>query len=193
MAQLNDREIDLEQPILETPRLILRKIMATDLSAIHAFTSLDVVTQYLPFDTHQSHEQTKLFINFVLDQYDNNQLAPWGIELKPYKKLIGMIEYVFWEQENDTAELAFVLTNTHWGRGIVTEACQEVIKYGFTTMKLQRIQARSFVENIGSQKVLEKCGLKLEGILKKRLFIKGKHRDICMYAIIKDDDNRKTN
>jgi ribosomal-protein-alanine N-acetyltransferase len=63
-----------------------------------------------------------------------------------------------------------VLSEDHWGRGIGTEAAKEVIKFGFAAMDLIRIQARSFSENIASQRHLEKAGMSLEDILRKAYF-----------------------
>ena len=64
------------------------------------------------------------------------------------------------------AEIAYALSREYWGKGLVTEAVKEVVKHGFEKMNLNRIYARCFVENIGSQKVLEKVGMKFEGILR---------------------------
>lgn len=73
------------------------------------------------------------------------------------------------------------------GKGLVTEAVKEVIKHGFEKMNLNRIYARCFVENIGSQKVLEKVGMKFEGILREQLFIKGAFRDMKIYSILRKE------
>ena len=66
----------------------------------------------------------------------------------------------------------------------MTEAVKEVIKYGFEKMNLNRIYAKCFVENIGSQKVLEKVGMKFEGILREQMFIKSKFSDMKIYSIL---------
>lgn len=63
----------------------------------------------------------------------------------------------------------------------------EVIKFGFEKMNLTRIQAKCMVENIGSARVMEKIGMSFEGIMRKGLFAKGKHQDIRMYSILKEE------
>ncbi|GGJ63886.1 GNAT family N-acetyltransferase [Virgibacillus salexigens] len=184
---MNYQEFEMKQPILHTPRLKLRKITLADLPAMFAYTSLDGVTKYLPFDTHKRVEDTKLFIDYVLDQYTNCRLAPWAIELQSTNTFLGTIEYVFWEQENNTAEIAFVLSNHYWGRGIITEAAREVIRFGFEEMDLERVQARCFNANIASQRVLTKNGFQFEGTLRKRLFSKGKQQDIRVYSLLRQE------
>lgn len=52
-------------------------------------------------------------------------------------------------------------------------------------MNLVRIQARCFVENTGSERVMQKAGMSFEGIIRKGMFVKGEHVDLKLYAIIK--------
>ncbi|MNY55685.1 hypothetical protein D3C86_1916840 [compost metagenome] len=54
-------------------------------------------------------------------------------------------------------------------------------------MDLVRIQAKCYLENIGSERVMEKAEMSFEGIIRKGLFIKGRHQDIKMYSILKDE------
>ncbi|PET38233.1 hypothetical protein CN514_24225 [Bacillus sp. AFS001701] len=70
---------------------------------------------------------------------------------------------------------------------MVTEAANEVIKFGFNNMDLVRIQARCFVENNGSARVMEKTGMSFEVIIRKGMFVKGKHQDIKIFSILKEE------
>lgn len=54
-------------------------------------------------------------------------------------------------------------------------------------MNLERIQARCFVENIGSEQVMKKIGMTFEGIIRKGMFVKEKHRDLKLYSILKEE------
>lgn len=180
-------EIFGDLPVLETERLILRKITLDDVEDMYSYCSKEEVAKYVTWDIHRTISETKVFVEFALNQYANKQMAPWGIESKESGKLIGSIDYVSWYPNHQKAEIGYVLSQDYWGNGIVTEAAKEVIKFGFEKMDLIRIQARCFEENIGSERVMEKAGMSFEGILRKAMFAKGKHQNLKMYSILKED------
>ncbi len=81
------------------------------------------------------------------------------------------------------AEMGYWLAETYWGKGIITKAITQMIDYGFGNFDINRIYARPFGTNIGSQKVLEKAGFVLEGRFEKTLFKNGEYLDELVYAI----------
>lgn len=174
-------------PTMETERLVLRKIVLDDAEDMFAYGSDPEVSRYVTWNQHHSKSDTEEFVEFVLGQYEAGRLAPWGIEWKETGKIIGTIDFVSWNTNHHFAEIGYVIARNHWGKGITTEAVKELIKYGFTKMGLVRVQAKCFVENIGSERVMEKAGMKFEGILRKSMLIKGKHRDLKMYSILKEE------
>ena len=174
-------------PILETERLILRKITIEDLEDMYSYSSNVEVPKYASWNPHNSLLDTKESIERVLSQWENKKLVHWGIEYKENRKLIGTIEFVTWETQHKVAEIGYCLSQDYWGIGIAPEAAKEVIKYGFNNMDLVRIQARCYLENVGSARVMEKAEMSFEGIIRKGLFAKGKHQDLKMYSILKEE------
>lgn len=174
-------------PTLETERLILRKVTLDDVEDMYLYASDEEVAKYVVWDRHKSINDTKAFIEFVLNNYQNKQVAPWGIEYKENGKFIGTIDFVWWQPNHKTAEIGYVLSKEYWGNGLTTEAAKELIRFGFNEMDLVRIQAKCLVENIASSRVMEKVGMQFEGILRKGLFIKGQHRDLKLYSILRED------
>ncbi|WP_445491653.1 GNAT family N-acetyltransferase [Niallia sp. 03133] len=174
-------------PRLETERLILRKLTPADLDDMYAYGSNSEVTKYVTWETHQKRSDTKGFLQFVLDRYEKKEVALWGIQYKENGKLIGTIDFVWWKPNHSSAEIGYVLSHEYWGKGIMTEAAKEVIKFGFEKMDLIRIQAKCFTENIGSARVMEKAGMTFEGIMRKDMFVKGKHHDVKVYSILKEE------
>lgn len=76
----------------------------------------------------------------------------------------------------------------YWGKGIATEAVKLVANTIFSEWPhLERLQARVLVENVGSQRVLEKAGFQREGILRKYMTLKGKIRDLMMFSLLSTD------
>lgn len=180
-------EIFSNLPTLTTERLILRKITIEDIDDMYAYASNDEVSKYLTWETHRNITDTKDYIKLILNNYKNNKIAPWGIEHKETKKMIGSIDFVNWFPNDKVAEIGYVLSQDYWGKGLMTEAARELIAFGFEKMDLIRIQARCFTKNFGSERIMQKTGMTLEGIMRKAMFTKGAHQDIKLYSILKEE------
>jgi ribosomal-protein-alanine N-acetyltransferase len=83
--------------------------------------------------------------------------------------------------------LGYALSRDYWGRGLMAEAAGAMISFGFREMNLNRIEARCIAENTASTRVMEKAGMLCEGTLRQRELIKGEHRDIKIYSILRDE------
>ncbi|QGM30232.1 GNAT family N-acetyltransferase [Bacillus sp. N3536] len=186
---MNVEKIYGDLPILETERLILRKVTIEDIQDMYLYGSDEEVSKYVTWNTHETISDTKGFVEFVLNKYKNKQVSPWGIECKENGKFIGTIDFVWWQPNNKTAEIGYVISKDYWGKGLTSEVAKEIIKFGFEKMNLVRIQARCDVENIGSARVMEKAGMSFEGIIRKGIFVKGMHRDLKMYSILNEEFN----
>lgn len=174
-------------PVLETERTFLRPITYGDLDEMYHYCAVPAVSEYTTWDAHQSKEDTKAFIDFVMSQYEADKLGPWGIEDKQTKKLIGSCNYLGCDSNSMRVELGYVLSNEYWGRGIMTEVVSRIIQFGFEDIGLERIQAKCMVNNIGSAKVMEKAGMKFEGILRNFMRLKNELQDLKMYAMTRED------
>lgn len=168
-------------PVLTTERLKLRAVTLDDAEAMFTYGSNENVTKYVLWNTHETLEDSKEFIEMALETYKMHPFYHWGIEYEG--KFIGTIDYVMIHQHNKVGEIGYVLAEEYWNKGIVTEAAKKVIDFGFKELQLVRVQARCVVENTGSSRVMEKCGMIYEGTLRKALYMKGSHRDVKMYAV----------
>ncbi|MBV9471083.1 MAG: GNAT family N-acetyltransferase [Abitibacteriaceae bacterium] len=174
-------------PTLETDRLRLRKISLRDARDFFEYASNPEVTRHSTWSPHESIEDTKQFINQVLNQYKAGHVAPWGIEHKADRKFIGTCGFGNWIHYHARAEIGYALARPYWSQGYMTEAVQCVIAFGFKTMKLNRIEARCRLENIGSFRVMEKAGMAFEGVLRQHMYMKGDYHDLKLYAILHAD------
>ncbi|KAM7462815.1 hypothetical protein LguiA_030936 [Lonicera macranthoides] len=90
--------------------------------------------------------------------------------------------------ESCRAEIGYVVASDYWGKGIATKAVKMVVNEIFGEFpNLERIEGTVDVENGASKKVLEKCGFKMEGILRKYLIHKGKTIDMFMFSLLNTD------
>nr|WP_242056873.1 GNAT family N-acetyltransferase [Planktothrix sp. FACHB-1355] len=171
-------------PVLETDRLLLRKLNWEDTNDMFEYASDPEVSQWTTWSVHESIADTKTFLNAVINEYANHEVSPWGIQHKADGKIIGTCGFVDWIYNDDRAEVGYALSRKYWGKGYMTEAVRAVIDFGFRTMELNRIEARCKIENIASARVMEKVGMQFEGILREHLFAKGSYHDLKIYAIL---------
>jgi len=85
------------------------------------------------------------------------------------------------------ADIGFWLGEPFWGHGIATEAVRALLKYGFETLRLNRIQANIFESNLATRCVLKKTGFAKEGRLRKSVVKNGQIMDQLVFAILQDE------
>src|SRR5204863_8911861 len=94
---------------------------------------------------------------------------------------------VWGSEHNMRAELGYCIGRPYWGQGIVPEAVRAIMKLGFEQIGLNRIEARCFIENKASARVMEKCGMKYAGVHREQMLVKGRFESCKMYAILRRD------
>ncbi len=124
-------------------------------------------------------EDGRSFINFASGESVNHIFA---IELEG-KACGGIGLHPQFDIQCKNAELGYWLGEPFWGKGIMSEAIKQVVRYGFANIEVDRIFARSFGTNIASQKLLEKTGFVLEAKFQKTLYKYGKYEDELIYAV----------
>ena len=174
-------------PQLETERLILRKLELKDAKDIFAYASDCEVSKYMTWDTHNSIEDSKGFINFILNRYEKDDAGEWGIVLKKTGRLIGTLGFFQYDKKHNRAELGYVLGHPHWGQGIMPEAVSRLLKFAFDDIGFNRIESCHCLPNEKSGRVMQKVGMYFEGIAKEKFFAKGINWDVKQYAILKKD------
>jgi ribosomal-protein-alanine N-acetyltransferase len=80
--------------------------------------------------------------------------------------------------------MGYDLLKEHWGMGLMTETVEEILRYGFEVLNLNRVEATTDSENAASNRVLERTGFTLEGRLKQRHIYKGKLHDELFFGLL---------
>lgn len=174
-------------PILETERLRLRKLSMRDAGDVFDYASVPEVAEHVTWEYHRNISDSMHYLRFITQQYQDGIPSPWGIIHKELGKLIGTIGYHVWSLPNGFGEVGYALSKDFWNKGYTTEAFEEVIKFGFERLKLNRVEATCKLANTASEKVMLKCGLSYEGILRKRLFAKSEYHDLKLYSLLRSE------
>ena len=84
-------------------------------------------------------------------------------------------------------EFGYALAEPFWGRGLVVEASRALLRFVFTEYAVERLQARVFVGNDASERVLQKLGFTREGVMRRSVFRRGQWWDLIMYSMLRSE------
>lgn len=174
-------------PVIETERLILRKLTMRDASDMFRYCQDKEVARHVLWEAHTSILETRAYIRYNLYQYRSGEPASWGIVLRETNRVVGTIGYMSYNADNSTVEIGYSLTREQWSKGLMTEALRAVIDETFHTLKVHRIEAMHFTDNPASGRVMAKCGMTHEGHMRERICCKGVFRDVEMWGILRKD------
>lgn len=177
-----------QQVSIQTSRLLLRPFDKSDAPALQqlagniaiADTMISIPHPYSLhhaiswLDTHRQDFQQGLAVRFAISRLSQGML-------------VGAVELRDLDNEHSQAELSFWLGKDWWGYGYSTEAAAPVVRFGFETLGLNRIYAHHMVRNPASGRVLQKLGMRLEGLMRQRVRKWGQFEDVMLYAIQRDD------
>ena len=169
---------------LETERLILRRVNSNDIKEVLALRSNAETMKYIPRPLLKNDEDALAHIAMIDEKIESNEGINWAITIKGDPKLIGVIGHYRIQKEHYRAEIGYMILPEYNGKGIVTEAVREAVKYGFEVMKLHSIEAVIEPGNLASAKVLEKNGFIKEAHLKENEFYDGRFIDSVIYSLL---------
>ena len=190
MQILNDRkikEVFSNIPQIDTERLVLRKIENRDTADMYEYSCRADVTEYLTWNPHKSEKETERYIKLLGKKYDKGAFWDFGVEYRKDAKFIGTCGFTSFNQDENSAEIGYVLSPEYWGRGIAVEACSAVLKFGFAVFDLDRICARYIDGNNSSKRVMEKLGMSYVTTYKNSYYIKNEYKTVIEYAVSKKD------
>lgn len=176
-----------DPPVLETPRLTLRRMLKRDSLDMFEYACSPDVTEYLLWEPHQSETYTYKYLSYLQSRYRAGDFYDWAVVWRNTDKMIGTCGFTRFHWDHNAAEIGYVLNPGFWGYGIAPEAVRAILYFGFHNLHLHRIEARYMVENSRSRRVMEKVGMRFEGIARDSMFVKGKYVTIGTCAILKQD------
>jgi len=192
---MEDYFVDDDNFNLETERFRLRLLRPEDAADMFEFTSNPDVVKYTGlFELHKNIDETKAWLEEHINRYKNNNYdIIWSILDKDTNNAIGFCGFEECSTRDSKAELGYAVNHKYWKMGVATEAAQKVIDFGFNVLELNRIWATYDPRNIASGKVLKKCNLVQEGLLRQLYFFNGEYVDRVMLGILRKEYLAKQN
>lgn len=177
---------------IETKRLILRQCKMSDAQAMFQnWHSDQEVIKYLRWNAVTHIKETQDILSLWMRQYHQKDYYQWMIEYKEIQEVIGTISVIHHNDKTKMVHIGYCIGKKWWNLGITSEALQALITFFFEEVGVNRIESRHDPNNIYSGKVMMKCGMKQEGILRQADFSNQGIVDACVYAILKEEYEKR--
>nr|WP_110930357.1 GNAT family protein [Paenibacillus bouchesdurhonensis] len=175
-------------PIIESERLLLRKMERSDAERMFQYWSDPEVVKYMNIPPFASVEDTLEMIQLLNELSESEDTLRWGIELKEEGQLIGSCGFNVWELSGAyRGEIGYDLGKEYWGCGYMSEALRMVLSYGYQTIGLNRIEALVHPNNAASQRLLQAFDFTKEGLLRQYQKTEDGFIDLLMFSLLRQE------
>lgn len=167
-------------PVLESDRLVLRKLELRDADALYDCITDPAVRRHAAIRPDKLQFPERLFRYFE-ESYRSLQDLHFAVEYKREGRFIGLCSLQYISLDGQKARIGYMLSPAYWNRGLATEAAQTVLGFGFETLGLASIEARCSSGNLASARVLQKCGMRCEAQIPPAGGREGQGEDLLLY------------
>lgn len=169
--------------VLNSERLLFSVPEVKDIPRILEYAKNSVISRNLLTFPHPYGEKEAIWwINQANQGHQNEDQYIFAFRDKETQSLMGGIG-LHLDKSNNRAEVGYWLGEPHWGQGYATEGTQVMIQFGFETLNLNKITSSFLPYNPASGRVMEKCGMQKEGVLKEQLFKDDEYQDLIVYGL----------
>ncbi len=178
----------MQEPSIQTERLILREFVKSDWKAVHEYAGDTDVVSFLEWGPN-SPDETVAFLEGTLacQRERPRRIFEFAITLKDDGKLIGACGIRLQDNDQELAEIGYCYNKNYWGKGFASEACAAVMNFGFKNLGLHRVIATCDGNNLASAALLRKCGMRQEGYFIQERRVRGEWRDTLLFAILREE------
>lgn len=174
-------------PVLESERLMYREVTPEDIEDIFKIYSDPEVAKYDWYKPIATKDDALSIINRYRREFQDKEEITWGVERKSDNKIIGYCCLGTFSDDSIRSEIGYGFNRNAWNKGYATEAIKVLVKFGFESMRFNRIEATVTLGNDASVKALKKANFLQEGIVRERTIMKGKFEDDVILAILRKD------
>lgn len=174
---------------LETERLLLRAFEEKDIPAVQSYAGYSENILYMVWGPNSENE-TRNFVNMAISYAEKEPCKnhQYAVVLKENNILIGACDLSL---SGDEGEIGWILHRNYWGQGYGSEMGKTLLSFGFDELGLHRIIAHCDAENQASYRLMEKIGMRREGLFLEarpaNKIANTKYSDELSYAILKDE------
>ena len=167
------------------PAVALRQLERSDANDWYSYLALQEVFQHTSWNLDSAKDLSRLFDLFDSPSEDSERRL--AIIDKLQNRLIGTIGFHTVSSANKTAEIAYDIAPSHWGKGIASAVCDTVTRWSFFSYGFVRVQAAVLHTNVRSERVLQRCHFRREGLLRSYRMVRGTPGDFLLYSKLSTD------
>lgn len=170
---------------LITERLCLREFKEDDWPDILVYQADPLYLRYYEW-TGRTPEAAQDFVQMFLAQQQEQPRTKFqlAVTLKSTHQLIGTCGIRMASIDSHEGNIGYELSPKYWGQGYATEAARAMVQFGFEELRLHRIWSWCIADNVGSARVLQKLGMRLEGRQRDKEYFRGRWWDRLLYAVL---------
>jgi len=185
---MNKDTLFKKMPEFDDGMITLKKISEKSGDDLFEIYSNDAVFTYCGILTRKNRATVIGMIPHFERDFNQQNRIKWGIYLNSINKLVGIIEVMDVNSKVDMLTIGYYLNQEYWNKGITTRSLKLILKYLFTEIEVNRVQAYIMPENVFSRRVLENNGFIKEGYIRQGQLWPGKGIvDLELYGILKKD------
>lgn len=177
-------------PILNTSRLRLDRIGESDLPRLFYLRNNPETMRYIDRPIAETLEEVAQLWRQMEEGINNKEALSWGLYLQNSAELIGFIGYWRAEKQHFRSELGYMIVPECEGKGLMSEALQAVLRYGFNTMNLNSVVADINPSNERSRSILLKHRFQKEAYFRENIYSEGRFLDSEIYTLLRRDFNQ---
>lgn len=172
---------------LSGEKVILRPIETGDYLAIFENIQDVNIALYNGVPFPYSQEAARRFIEKMLKKMRQGKRLQMAILEKMSGRMVGLIGLKFHRNDGPVASLGYWMGENFRSRGYMGEAMGLMLEMAFSKLKLEKLQARVYLPNLISARLVEKFGFQVEGVLRKQIQRMGVVMDAAVYGLLKEE------
>lgn len=188
-----NKSIPFDQIRLQTQRLLLRPLLASDAPALYAIFSDPQVTRYTSGGAWQSLDKADDMVVRYTNGLVSKDAIGLGIVNLQSDVVIGTCSLFHLDEQCRRAEIGYILSRASWGQAYMAEALAALIQFGFDELNLHRIEADIDPRNTASLSSVERLGFIKEGYLRERWIVDGEISDTVLFGLLRSDWQARPN
>ncbi|MFC7320058.1 GNAT family N-acetyltransferase [Halobacillus campisalis] len=170
-----------------TSRLYIRSMTPSDSSSLFPIWSDPDISKYMNIQSFTNENQVKDMIIYMNQLKKAHYAIRYAIVELKSSRIIGSCGYSSLDYVNAATKIGYDLAKASWGRGYATEAVSALLYQAFTTLGLNRVEAKVEPQNMNSIKVLQRLNFTLEGTLRQSQKSRDRFIDLNIYSRLRSD------
>ena len=172
MNKIDYSKYYMDKFLIESNRLIIRKLIIEDAELLFKYSQEDITKQELPDEVFENVDKTKETVRYLISNYDNKYPLVYGIILKEKNIIIGHINLSIIDKG---IEIGYAIGTEYQNKGYMTEIIKPYLEWIKNNKNIHKIYGIVKMKNISSWKILEKCEFILEEEGKRKNYFSGKY------------------